>query len=852
MNLPKAQPLIPCRSATALVRTLPGLFFFGLFLLLHSHSYGEARGALAPSAEFLAKARVFVDGADMSGCFNPAGGWKTVDGVVTGHGRRSFLIADHEIGKGNFDLELNLTLSRTDANYASLELGQARVVLGGDEGKLIFRGLPKSDTRQVITDLSSVVQAGKPFTLVVRRRSQKLQVFVENKRVHQVEGIRHDIGEIGVIAGDGDMQVHRFRVSGNLREGRRTIRLNHEAMAALREDDRITLSLEAGIDFLLTESQADPEGILAGSHPEAIPGSRALECYALITAGVDRDHPVLRKHFKVIEDSIPSAERMYDVSCWVFALDAAITQAEQDALMEAGVDSLPPSVLSRLARNHRKNLKVAAEILFKGQNETGGWRYQSTSTDADTSVTQFAVLALAVLARRNFDIEPQVWEGVSRYILSCQDKEGPVAKPEITKAPPVSEPLEEESGRRRKKDGTGVRERPKIIPPLTGEELVEAQRRGFRYTATHDNATWNMTCAGVSSLMVAYDYGAEGFVPDFRRTMRDSIRDGIAWMTETWNATDSCYGMYSLEKVGDLGGIEKIGGHDWYRVISDHLLSRQTSEGSWINMGNYAGQSIRVDTAFALLILKRASAMLTRSATTFVIFSGGGSSSEKVQSDEWALLADSGRSIHLPTLVRQLRLRPKAKLLKIFEEVILTMPTYERPKMLRYLNLIEERVTARGVIKRLEHIAELIRPGGFDSPEEMEEWAQSWAMVQEILRREKSDHGQTDEDPPAPQLYEAGKHEQVLLDLARESAEKSDDAMREISLRAAIQLGCDGAVELLIEDLSSRSEALRVLAYGGIRAILADSPPEFDPQEKPQESKADAVRVAAWARARLR
>lgn len=244
--------------------------------------------------------------------------------------------------------------------------------------------------------------------------------------------------------------------------------------------------------------------------------------------------------------------------------------------------------------------------------------------------------------------------------------------------------------------------------------------------------------------------------------------------------------------------------------------------------------------------------MLTRSATTFVIFSGGGSTSEKVQSDEWALLADSGRSIHLPTLVRQLRLRPKAKLLKIFEEVILTMPSYERPKMLRYLNLIEERVTARGVVKRLEHIAELIRPGGFDSPEEMEEWGRSWAMVQEILRREKSDHGLTDDDPPAPELYEAGKHEQALLDLARESAEKSDDAMREISLRAAIQLGCEGAVELLIEDLSSRSAGLRVLAYGGIRAILADSPPEFDPQEKPEKSQADAVRVAAWARSRLR
>lgn len=852
MNLPKAQPMISLRTATPAFLLFCGITFCMFNPFLAGHVHGEAAGSETLPEHSPPKARQFVDGADMSGCFNPAGGWRVVDGVVTGKGRKSFLIADHEIGKGSFDIELNLTLSILGENYSSLDFGPARVILGGDEGKLIFRGLPKSDTRQVICDIGSLVEAGKPFTLVVRRRNQKLQVFVENKRVHQVDGIRQDIGEIGVIAGDGDVQIHRFRASGSLREGRRSIRLNHEAMAALREDDRITLSLEAGIDYLLTESQADPEGILEGSHSEAIPGSRALECYALITAGVDRDHPVLRQHFNGIEKSIPAAERMYDVSCWVFALDAAITQAEQDALMEAGVDSLPPSVLSRLVRNHRKNLKVAAEILLKGQNETGGWRYTSTSVDADTSVTQFAVLALAVLARRNFEIEPKVWEGVCRYILSTQDKEGPVVKPQITLAPRVSEPLNEEEGRGRRRDGTGVKKKPKIIPPLTGEEMVEAQERAFRYETTKESGNWNMTCAGVSSLLVAYDFGGEGFTPDFRKTVRDSIRDGLAWMAKTWEATDNCYGMYSLEKVGDLGGIKKIGDHDWYQVISEHLLSNQNSEGSWINMGWYAGNATRVDTAFALLILKRASAMLTRSATTFVIFSGGGSSSEKEQSDEWALLADSGRSVHLPTLVRQLRLRPKAKLLKIFEEVILTMPNYERPKMLRYLALIEERVTSRGVVKRLEQIAELIKPGGFDSQEEMEEWTQSWAMVQEILRREKSGSELSADDPPAPELYEAGKHEQALIDLAQKSAEKSDVTMREISLRAAIQLGCESAVELLIEDLSSRSESLRVLAYGGIRAILADSPPEFDPQEKPQQSEADAVRVAAWARARLR
>ena len=239
-----------------------------------------------------------------------------------------------------------------------------------------------------------------------------------------------------------------------------------------------------------------------------------------------------------------------------------------------------------------------------------------------------------------FEIEPKVWEGVCRYILSTQDKEGPVVKPQITLAPRVSEPLNEEEGRGRRRRGTGVKKKPKIIPPLTGEEMVEAQERAFRYETTKESGNWNMTCAGVST--VAYDFGGEGSPQIFEKQC--VIRSAMA--SHGWRKhgpTDNCYGMYSLEKV-DLGGIKKIGDHDWYQVISEHLLSNQNSEGSWINMGWYAGNATRVDTAFALLILKRASAMLTRSATTFVIFSGGGSSSEKEQSDEWALLADSGRS----------------------------------------------------------------------------------------------------------------------------------------------------------------------------------------------------------------
>lgn len=56
------------------------------------------------------------------------------------------------------------------------------------------------------------------------------------------------------------------------------------------------------------------------------------------------------------------------------------------------------------------------------------------------------------------------------------------------------------------------------------------------------------------------------------------------------------YFLWSLERVGVIYGLEKIGPVDWYQYGTDILLPAQHPNGSWGN---------RVDTAFALLFLAR-------------------------------------------------------------------------------------------------------------------------------------------------------------------------------------------------------------------------------------------------------
>ncbi|MFO0799862.1 MAG: HEAT repeat domain-containing protein [Gemmataceae bacterium] len=61
------------------------------------------------------------------------------------------------------------------------------------------------------------------------------------------------------------------------------------------------------------------------------------------------------------------------------------------------------------------------------------------------------------------------------------------------------------------------------------------------------------------------------------------------------------YSLWSLERVGVLYGVDKIGGVDWYAGGSDYLVALQAADGAW--PGEYGPE---VDTSFAVLFLCKA------------------------------------------------------------------------------------------------------------------------------------------------------------------------------------------------------------------------------------------------------
>lgn len=777
--------------------------------------------ATSPPAALLA-GKEFIKGGVARGIYIPHGGWEPQGDVFVGTGRNNLALADHTIGMGNFDIEVKLTLHKVGANYAGIQFGNGRLILGGDGGNLIFRGYPKKDHRVVIGPLSEHIEKDTPVTVRIRRRGGTLLIFVKGKRVHAEQGIGGEIGEFGIVAGDGPLDVHLFRATGNLTSTGRKQRINQESLKSLDRDERITRSIEGGIDFLLAQAQRDPAGILR-SHFEATLGARALEAYALIVAGIDTQHPVVRGHLRACAEGMPGHGRIYDVSCWVFALDAAITQAEQDAiLIESEIDDFQ---LLRVARDHRRDLDKAVEILIAGHNDTGGWRYHHSSRDADLSVTQFAALAMGVIGRRKLEVPDDTWQKLAKYCMSRQQVDGGVVGPGIKLAP------EQISRRGSDRRGTTVEEELDIPKPLAGPEMASAKKRGFAYVDEKPKGgSWNMTCAGASSLLIVYEFGGTSLTSELRKQIRTSIRDGCAWMEHNWKPHETYYGMYSLEKVGDLGKITHFGEHEWYRDLSDKLLNTQQAEGSWA-MGKVGWDSDRMNTAFALLILKRASALLTRGPRDVVIFTGGGDSSAGDDSDDWVVIPRTGDAIHLPSLVRTLRLRPHPKMLSLLEEAVEGLPSWKRPTVVPYLALVRERAISRGVRKVLDRCEAHLRPLGFEDPDEMEGWYRIWRRAREI-----------GED----RLPEAADE---LIGIAHAAA--GDPVLRETALRAALQLGLQKSARLMVEDLDSPHRDLRVLAYTGIRSLFPDAPPLFDPDLEAPELQNQIQKITSWVEKRL-
>ncbi|MCZ6795492.1 MAG: hypothetical protein O7J95_17955 [Planctomycetota bacterium] len=603
-------------------------------------------------------------------------------------------------------------------------------------------------------------------------------------------------------------------------------------------------AIDRGIEYLLGEIDKKQTA-------ERGPGQVALETYALVVAGVSVNHRLMKKNFEYLKRAMKKSRHTYSLSCYIFALDAAIAQLEHDLLI------LEPRKVRarfvddpRIGKAYRPHLEKATRALVELQNDVGAWRYGPTTDEFDNSNVQFAVLGLGVGAKRGVPIDPEVWRQVADHFLKYQQATGTEVEGRITLQPanedrrekvtlkskdaPKRKDRRRRSRKDRAKEGRGQtvidrKKHPEI--PEVGTESIEVLARGWSYTKDQKNYRWNMTCSGLSSLLLARDNLRGEMANDFQEAVNKAIRDGYGWVMRTWTPTKSYYGIYSLEKVADIGGVKLFDGHDWYTEISGYLVGAQRGDGSWPKGGSH-GEEPRVASSFALLVLNRATSLLTMNPVDRIMISGKGGGIKDPNDRSWVYVPDLEVTMHYPTLLRTIRRRPNYKLIKFLRNIVDNYPLEWKGELIPEMAKVRDAIPGKKVQGLLQDYLSDITGYEYRDWEKYLVWHRRWSRVMLIGSEQK-----TERIPDLIKYYENTSRSMVL---------------KKAVIWALIQCKAREALPLFLDDLGHKDAEMRLAAYRAFRNFFIAFPPAFDAGASKKLRNAQVTRIKEWYERQLR
>jgi len=312
-------------------------------------------------------------------------------------------------------------------------------------------------------------------------------------------------------------------------------------------------SIKVAVNFLRRE-QNDNGSWPGYSHYES--AQTSLCVLALLNSGLTPDDPSVSRGLKYISGVTPN--KTYETSLQTMAFCAANPV--------------------RYAPLIKRNIAWLADAQIKVGETQGGWSYDKAPGRADTSNTQFAVLALWEAQRALQRVPRNTMTAARDYWTNCQ------------------------------------------ALPARKQELDFRTMGGWTYPGVNpgEPMTGSMTCAGIGSMVMTEDALDSSDVT----VTKDSIRCcgvdneltpteiGLRWLDANASIINNpnggylFYYLYALERVGRLTGQRFFNQHDWYREGCQIILQRQIpASGHYANGG---GENDRTtDTSLALLFLSK-------------------------------------------------------------------------------------------------------------------------------------------------------------------------------------------------------------------------------------------------------
>lgn len=517
-------------------------------------------------------------------------------------------------------------------------------------------------------------------------------------------------------------------------------------------DASVATAIDKGVAALTAALAARPaqqQGF--GLEVEYPLGMRALSAYALVESGVSVKSAEITKLFAEMEQ-LPLT-KTYSVSLYVLALDALWRHGSFEEGETRGLKK-------RLERSVR--WLVAAR-----QKGEGIWGYHPVRSKkrnlnewVDFSITQFAVLALGVGERRGVSVPRTIWEELLKAYeeqaiptadetrLHCEGPGWWDAR-EDSKKPDDRLVSFEGSGFELRGEPTGWPYRPRWnLPPWNMH----------RYS-------YSMVAAATSSLVVARESLGKKATRSIRARIDRLVVGGMLTLARDWGTlgpsrSDTVwrnyyYTIYSLEKALDLGGVETLGGIDWYRVQARVLITQQRSDGSWgrrVHARDLDREFDTVSSAFALLFLGRATKALRVTPVVPIVTFVHNEDDDNVPTQVY--LPSVGGMVNAVEVFGRLQKERTPDLLKIATEVVEAVPPYQRAYLLDLL--AQQRNGSGDRVDRfaLESVEAITGLAGTTDRERLRGWISNYKILHRWGRRRSEaaipEIGELLQDAPAP------------------------------------------------------------------------------------------------------
>lgn len=379
--------------------------------------------------------------------------------------------------------------------------------------------------------------------------------------------------------------------------------------ASLPAADRATIDrvIRSGAAFLQTDLQSIGERSELG-----------LVGLALLKANTPHDALEFQKIAEVIQAKVkngvykPAAHHIYE--------------AGTDAGFLADFDG----------EKYRSELEAISNYIISTQLANGGFDYPKDSghfrgTEGDTSVTQYACLALWAAQRAGVDVPREPWEKVLGWLISSQNADGG-----FSYVPGTGQGL-----------FGGASDLSMTFAGLGGiliatHNLHEEAAKTI-YSGRVESNDDPMPQTQSDDPLVKIDLSTIP-VPDAAPSNNDpaktarpvpsiplsrikpSLERGKAWINaryrpynDTGTATPYYY-FYAVERFGSLADVKLFGTHDWFDLSSSALAQRQQPNGSFPS-NQYTSPAI--DTSFAVLFLTRSTGKILNRVSADPTHGGG-------------------------------------------------------------------------------------------------------------------------------------------------------------------------------------------------------------------------------------